>query len=153
VRWVRPETFHVTLRFLGDVEVSRIAALARQVVERTAEIRPFALRLGGARAFPSPRRPRVVVLDLAPAAPLEALAAAVEGGVVAAGFEPESRPFRPHLTLGRVRGAGERLPRELPSPDGAEFDVTEAVLFRSELRPGGALHTPLERFSLHHPLH
>ena len=148
VRWVRPETLHVTLRFLGDVEPDRVAELAARVGEALADAAPFELRLGEAVAFPSPRRPRVVALGVAPEEPLVELAGRVERGVVAAGLPPEERRFRAHLTLGRLRG--RRLPElaSVPAPEASPFAVDEVVLFSSELRPEGALHTPLERIAL-----
>ncbi len=153
VRWVRPEALHVTLRFLGQVETSRLAALVERVGGSVAGIAPFRLELGGVQLFPAPERPRVVALEVAPEAPLAALAAAVERGVVAAGFEPEPRRFRPHLTLGRVRGraAPDVVGADLPPP--LRFDVTDAVLFRSDLGPQGAKHTPLERMPLGGSIH
>jgi 2'-5' RNA ligase len=155
VRWVRPEALHVTLRFLGDVDPARVAPLASRAARELAALRPFALRLGKAELFPTPSRPRVVALGLEPAAPLAELAGAVERAVVAEGFAPEERPFRAHLTLGRVRGP--RFPSvtalEVPA---AEIAVEEAVLFESELSASGSRYTPLERLSLgggpvHHP--
>ncbi len=156
VRWVRPEALHVTLRFLGDIDPARAAPLASRARLEVARLWPFALRLGPAELFPTPRRPRVVALGLEPAAPLEELAGAVERAVVAEGFAPEERGFRAHLTLGRVRD------RRFPSVAGAklpagEFAVEEAVLFRSELSPAGSRYTPLQRIplagaSIHHPI-
>jgi 2'-5' RNA ligase len=150
VRWVRPEAWHVTLRFLGRIEASRVAPLARRASRELAELRPFALRLGPAELFPTPRRPRVVALGLAPQAPLAELAQALERAVAAEGFAREERPFRAHLTLGRVRE------RSFPAVDGIaaaaeEFEVEEVVLFRSELLPSGARYTPLERVPLGRP--
>jgi 2'-5' RNA ligase len=155
VRWVRPEALHVTLRFLGDIDPARVAPLASRAARELAALRPFALRLGKAELFPTPSRPRVVALGLEPAAQLAELAGAVERAVVAEGFAPEERPFRAHLTLGRVRGP--RFPSvtalEVPA---AEIAVEEAVLFESELSASGSRYTPLERLSLgggpvHHP--
>jgi 2'-5' RNA ligase len=148
VRWVPPENLHVTLRFLGDLEPARVASLAAHVRAQTAALAPFALQLGALASFPPGRRPRVVVLELAPEAPLAALAEAVERGVVAAGCAPEPRAFRGHLTLGRVRerGAPPSL-AELTVPP-AVFEVTESVLFASELHPSGSRYTPLERVPL-----
>jgi 2'-5' RNA ligase len=160
VSWVRPESLHVTLRFLGNVERARIPALARAVAERTAPLAPFRIRFGEVSGFPSPRRPRVVALALAPEAPLVELAAAVERGVVAAGLPAEDRPFRAHLTLGRVRGGRRPVPVTAPvTAAGQAFDVAEAVLFRSELGRSGSRYTALERMPLageatrdsHHP--
>jgi 2'-5' RNA ligase len=159
VRWVRLEALHVTLRFLGDVAASRVEPLARRAAGELAGLAPFAMRLGPAALFPSPRRPRVVALGLEPEAPLAALAAALERAAVAEGFAPEPRAFRAHLTLGRVRE------RRFPAVSGAVVPaeasaVSEAVLFRSELRPEGSRYTPLHRVPLgsapgaaatHHP--
>ena len=145
VRWLREETFHVTLRFLGDTDPERIEILADCVREQTAGLRPFRMELGGARPFPSKRGAFAVVLDVVPVEGFEELAAAVERGTVAAGFDPETRRFRPHLTLGRVRGKKFSGVTAAVTPVGQGCDVNEVVLFRSDLHPSGAQYTPLER--------
>jgi 2'-5' RNA ligase len=96
----------------------------------------------------------VVVLDLLPHAPLESVAAAVERGVLAEGFQAEGRTFRAHMTLGRVKRGG-RAPRldSAAAPDAAPFAVNQVVLFRSELAPTGARYTALERMALGASLH
>jgi 2'-5' RNA ligase len=153
VRWVRAESLHVTLRFLGATDPGRVPDLAREVGAATRGIAPFAMSLGGVGLFPSARRPRVVALALVPEAPLAALAAAVERGVVAAGFPPEPRAFRAHLTLGRTREHGRfalaaDVTASVTAPD-ESWDVMETVLFRSDLAPSGARYTPLARIPLH----
>ncbi len=151
VSWVRPESLHVTLRFLGEIEADRIPELVRRVSPETAVLASFRIRLGGVRPFPSARRPVAIVLDVAPVEPLEELAEAVERGVVAAGFAPESRPFRAHLTLGRVRTRRFPSAGSAMTPGSAAWDVSGAVLFRSELGRSGARYNPLERLSLQTP--
>jgi 2'-5' RNA ligase len=147
VRWTRPEGYHVTLRFLGNVPAAELPALARAVESALAGAARFAVTLGAARAFPSLRRPRVVVIDLAPEAALAALAARIEAGVVAAGLAPEERRFRAHLTLGRVRG--RRVPALDAKPlDAGALDVKEVVLFRSDLDRDGSRYTPLAQIPL-----
>jgi len=148
VRWVRPEALHVTLRFLGDIEPARVAPLVERVGRAVAPLVPFELALGAPGLFPGGRRPRVVAFEVEPADRLEALAAAVERGVVEAGFDPEERPFRAHLTLGRLRGRRPPSLRGVAPPEGVCFPVTEAVLFRSELSPSGATYTPLGQAEL-----
>jgi 2'-5' RNA ligase len=156
VRWVREEALHVTLRFLGATDPDLVPTLVSRVEERVVAVAPFRLRLGSPQLFPSPRRPRVVALELRPLEPLEALAAAVERGVVEAGFAPETRPFRAHLTLGRLKDSRSRaLDVTVPdtAPDEA-LDVMEAVLFRSDLpRSKGeqVRYTPLARLPLGAP--
>ena len=140
----------MTLYFLGDIDPARVPDLARAVARETAGVEPFRLGLGAAHLFPSERRPRVVALTLQPLQPLEALAGAVARGAAAAGFAAEERPFRAHLTLGRVkRRAAQYLDVTVPDTAGGEAcDVTEVVLFRSELQRTGARYTPLERVPL-----
>jgi 2'-5' RNA ligase len=148
IRWVREETLHVTLRFLGNIDPAGVGRLADCVRERTATLRPFRLELGGTRLFPSKRRPVAIVLDVGPPERLEELAEAVERGVTAAGFDPEPRPFRAHLTLGRVRGKRFPVVTGSVTAAGESCDVNEAVLFRSELHHSGARYTPIERTPL-----
>ncbi len=153
VRWVREESLHVTLRFLGAVDPTRVADLEREVGLATRGIKPFTASIGGVELFPSPRRPRVVALALEPHAELAELAAGVERGAVAAGFEPEPRPFRPHLTLGRARDHRRlHFAEDVTASVTARaesWDVMETVLFRSDLAPSGARYTPLARVPLH----
>jgi 2'-5' RNA ligase len=149
VRWGRPEGFHVTLRFLGSTPEARVPALVEAVRRETAGIAPFTLALGAVGGFPNQRRPRVVFAAVEPAAPVTVLAAAVERGVVAAGFAPEERPFHPHLTLGRVRERGRRVrvptaERAAPAP----FPVDSLLLFSSQLSSAGSTYTPLAQIAL-----
>lgn len=147
VRWVRPEGYHVTLRFLGNVATADVPALARAVEAALAGVVRFPVALGATRAFPSARQPRVVVIELEPEADLAALAARVEAGVVAAGLPAEKRRFRAHLTLGRVRG--RRVPAlDAPLPAASALDVHEVVLFRSDLGRDGSRYTPLAQLPL-----
>ena len=149
VRWVREENLHVTLRFLGNVEADTLRTLLARVGEQTAPLPPFELRLGAVHAFPSPRKPRVIAVELRPEMPLRALASAVERGVVAAGLPAEQRAFRAHLTLGRVRPRN-KFP-DVTGPDTADADpvhVTEVVLLESKLHRSGAKYTPLGRAPL-----
>jgi len=153
VRWVREESLHVTLRFLGSVDPARVEDLARAVGVATRGIAPFSASLAGTLLFPSPRQPRVIALGLEPAGAVAALAARVERGAVAAGFPREARPFRPHLTLGRARDHRRfHLAADVTTSvtaRGEGWDVVETVLFRSDLAPGGARHTPLARIPLY----
>jgi 2'-5' RNA ligase len=147
VRFVRAENLHVTLCFLGEVDPALAHDAAARARTETTALAPFALALGALRAFPSPRRPRVVALELEPEAPLAALAAAVARGAAGAGLALEERAFRAHLTLGRI-GDG-RFP-EAGGIDAAPAPMTvrEAVLFQSRLGRDGSRYTPLERIAL-----
>ncbi len=151
VRWIREESFHVTLRFIGDVERVRIQSLSDRVRNQTAALRPFRLELGGVRSFPSRRDPGFLVLDVGPGEQLGKLAAAVDRGVEMAGFARQSRPFRPHLTLGRIRGKKFPAVTGDVTAVGEGCVVKDAVLFKSDLHPSGAHYTPIERVPIGGP--
>jgi RNA 2',3'-cyclic 3'-phosphodiesterase len=147
VRWVRRESYHVTLRFLGNVASELVPELVAAVQRELAGTPAFDVAFGPPHAFPSAREPRVVVVAALPEAPLAALAARLEAAVVAAGLPAETRRFRAHLTLGRVRS--RRLPPlDAPAPGAAARAVREVVLFRSDLGRDGSRYTPLARLPL-----
>jgi len=147
VRWVRSESYHVTLRFLGNVATGKLSALVEAVRGALAFASPFEVALGAPRAFPSARQPRVVVLALEPEASLAALAERIEAAVVAAGLPAEQRRFHAHLTLGRARS--RRLPSlDAPAPRSGALAVREVVLFQSDLDSSGSRYTPLARLPL-----
>lgn len=152
LRFVRPEGLHVTLRFLGSVARDVVPEISRAVAATVRPLAPFAVRLGAVRGFPSPRRPRVLALDLAPAEPLATLAAAVERGVVAAGFAAEPRAFRAHVTLARVRTGRSPTFENVPGPEPAGFEARTVTLFESRPGEGGSVYTPLERMALGGPV-
>ncbi|NJD11689.1 MAG: RNA 2',3'-cyclic phosphodiesterase [Gemmatimonadetes bacterium] len=144
VRWVDATAYHLTLKFLGEVEEDLARALARVVGEVAARHPAFPLRLRGAGAFPNLRRPSVWWLGIEASEALAGLQQDVERGTVPLGFPAEQRPFSPHLTLGRtardyrrdaLAGAESRL-------QAVAFDRTITVetldLMRSHLTPRGA---------------
>jgi 2'-5' RNA ligase len=149
IRLVRPDGIHLTLRFLGDTSPTQVETLLPQFGAAAALCPPAEARVDGLGTFPERGRPRVLWLGLeVPLSVLE-LQRACERAARAAGFEKEERPFRAHLTLGRWR---ERAARpDLPPADLGTTRLEELVLFRSDLRSGGAVYTPLARFPLGRP--
>lgn len=101
-RLVPPPNFHITVRFVGKVDPVAYDRLLASLATRSL-VEPFRVRLGGLDAFPNRRRATVVWVGVEADPALEDLAMIVEDAVVAAGFEPEERPFVPHLTVARVR--------------------------------------------------
>ncbi len=105
VRWVRLEGVHVTLRFLGPTSPERVPALEAVLAEAATDLAPFAVRFGGAGAFPPTGRPRTLWLGVTVGGDeLAALAARVDEALERSGWSPERRPFRAHLTLARADG-------------------------------------------------
>ncbi len=152
VAWVRPENLHLTILFLGETPEAAVPPL-RQALEAPLASRPFELRLGGLGAFP-PRGPaRVIWLGVVEGHDrLAAVHREVEDRLAALGVEREDRPFRAHLTLGRVRGQlGPRAGSVLSETAAAGIPASvarEVTLFESRLSPSGAIYTALGRTSL-----
>lgn len=151
VTWVKPERIHLTLKFLGDVAPERIPEIQKILDEVAQSASPFRVEPAGCGAFPTLKQMRVIWVGLqGEGTALSCLQQAVEEAMVQLGFKREERPFKPHLTLGRVKGRQHlRLLQELllerQSFKAEAFDVTELVLYKSELRPEGARYTPLFR--------
>jgi 2'-5' RNA ligase len=151
LRWEeRPDHWHLTLQFLGPV--SRLAPVVDALAGAAAGCRPFPFRFGGAGAFPTPRRARVVWLGATEGeADMVRLAGAVGAALFPVGHEAERRPFRPHLTLARLKVPGDVGPVLEAIGSGAvgpAFTVGEIVLYESRLAPQGSTYTVLAEFGL-----
>ncbi|MEJ5348933.1 MAG: RNA 2',3'-cyclic phosphodiesterase [Desulfosoma sp.] len=153
VSWIPPHRVHLTLKFLGNVDPTRIEAIEEALRSVTAQTFPFALRPAGCGAFPSLREMRVVWVGVqGDVSPLRSLQQRVEGVLEPLGFARENRPFRAHLTIGRVKGRRhlKSLQDMLVARQGYQgvvFDVSELVLYKSDLKPDGAQYTPLKRLA------
>lgn len=147
--WAREAGMHLTLKFLGEIDESRSEAVALAMDEAVIPGRPFPLQVRGTGYFPNARLPRVLWAGIAPSAELDSLQARLESGLSAIGFERETRPFHPHLTLGRVRSASgvRNALIELDLQKNADFGTMTAskiTLFRSVLGPSGAEYSVLK---------
>ena len=140
LRWSDPSGWHATLAFLGRTNPDRVPSLADALTEAAGRFAPFTLHTGGVGGFPSPRAARVVWYGIEdPEGRLADLASAVRTAV---GLD-DDQPFRPHLTLARVRGDGRaRVDPAMPAPTGM-LRVDELVLYRSLLGGGPARYEPL----------
>jgi RNA 2',3'-cyclic 3'-phosphodiesterase len=149
-RWVRPEAIHVTLKFLGEQEAALVERLEATVPTALRGLGPVTVALGGGGFFPHERRPRVAWVG-GSAAGLGDWARAVEDATAALGVPREERGFSLHLTLARIeRPWGARAVEDFLVRVGKwsfqPFEASEAVLFRSELKPTGAEYTALRRW-------
>jgi 2'-5' RNA ligase len=151
VSWVKRENLHYTIRFLGDLGEDGARRAAEAAVAAAAEHRSFEARLGTLGAFPNPRKARVLWAGLTEgAAPLEALARAVEAALRRKGFDRADRPFAAHLTLGRVREHGADWTEALVEAavgfaaegETARFRVDRVLVVHSRLSPKGSIYTP-----------
>jgi RNA 2',3'-cyclic 3'-phosphodiesterase len=155
VSWVAPSNIHLTLAFLGDVAQTRIPTIASALDETLRDCRPIELCVEGSGAFPSLTRPRVIWAGVG--GEREALGAIyrrVAASLARVGVFEESKPFSPHLTLGRVKDPRDPALDSVRSilasrkPCGEPFLATEITLMRSELLPHGPRYTPLNRTQL-----
>lgn len=151
IRWVDPAGIHLTLKFLGDVDKALVEPLLEAMGQAAAKFpqSPIFLRLANLGVFPNFREPRVLwagvdgELDA-----LRDLQQLVDESISSLGFSRESRPFRPHLTLGRVR---DQVPAQERNQIGRVFQTSSIVptdgwrsreihLIRSTLTPQGAIY-------------
>ncbi|HXV81691.1 MAG TPA: RNA 2',3'-cyclic phosphodiesterase [Candidatus Binatia bacterium] len=153
IRWVRPANFHFTLKFLGDIEESKIEPIAQGLELELHPFPRFSINAKGLGVFPDPKRPRVLWVGLQ-GKELAALASKVESVLESLGFAREKRAFQPHLTIGRWRQfdrSSGSFGDELERWRGHEFGVStvaEVIFFQSELKPEGATHHPLKVVAL-----
>jgi 2'-5' RNA ligase len=145
VRWVRDDGLHISLKFFGEVTSDRVDPIEEMVQFATKGMRAMQLVPQGGGAFPSRQHPKVLRLELQSGTDLELLQDRLERGGEQIGFAPEGRPFRPHITLGRVR-EGLRLPtgamRHLEGlPAGQPFTADRIVLFESRLTTDGPIYS------------
>jgi 2'-5' RNA ligase len=153
IRWVSPTNFHFTLKFLGEIEESKVEPIAQALELALHPFPRFTINAKGLGVFPDLKRPRILWVGLEGKG-LAGLTSRIETTLESCGFEPEKREFKPHLTIGRWRQfdrPARRLGEELERWKGHEFGkstVTEVIFFRSELRREGATYHPLKVVAL-----
>ncbi len=149
VRWVPANNIHLTLKFLGDVSLANLDLLKKMMKAEIANYRPFEISVGGAGAFPTVHRPRVIWVGVEAPADLSQVQSSVESMSARLGYAPEDRPFSPHLTLGRVsrsitpqdyRAIAAVLEKQKVGFLGA-LCVRSVELYKSDLLPSGAVYT------------
>jgi 2'-5' RNA ligase len=153
VRWVRVPSIHLTLKFLGEVDQETISGLAEDLHRAADGLNAFHLRLTGLGTFPDFKNPRIVWCGIeGDTRALSALQRIVEDACSRFGMPSEDRPFRPHLTLGRVKGRKNLQPLLDRVRTGSnlecEFDADCFQLYKSVLKPEGPVYTVLETIAL-----
>jgi len=154
VRWVSPDRIHLTLKFFGNIDESKIDPIAKSMGGLTHALSPFPLKVRGLGAFPHLKNPRVIWMGLVDGKEvLTSFQKELEEELEKIGFEAEGRSFHPHLTLGRVksnRGREELVGRmeRYREEEFGDFQVERVILFKSDLRPTGPIYTPLRELRL-----
>jgi RNA 2',3'-cyclic 3'-phosphodiesterase len=154
ISWTRPQGNHLTLKFFGNIGLTDVENISAAVKKQAAEAMPLVLKVEKMGVFPDLRKPRVLwVGTTGDIEKLTVLQNKLEAGFEVLGFPRENRPFRAHLTLGRIKdsraaaGIAAALKKYGEFAAG-EFHIRELILFRSKLTPQGAIYTKLETFPL-----
>lgn len=150
LKWVAPQNIHLTLKFLGNVPDESVTK-AIEIMKKCCEgVAPFRLEVKGVGGFPDLRRPRVLFVDAVDEpATAASLARRLNKEMTRAGVPKEDRPFRSHLTIGRVRrprpldDVAKKLERVADKSFGTT-DVERIVLMKSDLTSAGPIYTPVE---------
>ena len=152
VRWVPANDLHLTLKFLGETPEDRLEELGRALDQAVTGVRPLPVTVEGFGAFPNAKSPTVIWAGVGSEPALELLQHGVERAFGPLGFPPEGRPFRPHVTLGRIRSP-EGLHYLTPKLENITFEplmgtIREVLIVKSVLRPQGAAYTVLSSIQL-----
>ncbi len=150
-RWTRPESLHVTLKFVGEVSDTRLHEMKTAL--SAVKAAPFQLSFQDVGFFPNPKSPRVFWIGVQGGQALPQLAAIVDAGLGKLGFAREEKAYRPHLTLARAGSTGslKQLQPMLNPEEPPQFGTMTAQefwLYKSEPQQGGSRYTKLERFGL-----
>lgn len=151
VRWVDPENIHLTLKFLGDVSVTNIQVLQELLYAEVNSYKPMVISVGGLGAFPKLRSPRVIWVGVESPPEMVSIQRGIDAQTARIGYPSDSRPFSPHLTLGRVsRNASPPEVRVIGDVLNSQkigfLGVARVMgihLYRSDLKPSGAEYTQL----------
>ena len=152
ISWSRGHHLHITLQFLAEIRTEDIPSLVESV-RTSIKTNPysFIITLGELHFFPNPFRPRVIVLNITPTEAINALADSVGKGIAHIHYPIDHRPFKAHLTLGRIKKAPHLhldFLEQVKKPDFGEFLVNEVILFRSEPQENGSKYTEMDKIYL-----
>lgn len=154
VKWVEPNNIHLTLKFLGEITDEKAEKVKSILDAIGSQIRPFEISLKDVGAFPKIEYPRVIWAGLDKGAgEAKALAARIDEELAKIGFQPETRPFASHFTIGRVRSAKNKDALKekmtgLELPTGNSQAIKSVALFQSTLTPRGSIYTKLHEAKL-----
>jgi len=151
IRWIPVKNIHLTIKFLGEVSATNLSTITEILQSVAINHSCFEIRVGELGAFPSIHRPRVIWVGVEAPSELKSLHKDIEIETASLGYEPENRPFSPHLTLGRasknIKPSDHRRISEVLGQSRIGFFgnmlVRSIYLYRSDLQPGGAIYTQL----------
>lgn len=153
IKWADPNNLHLTLKFLGDTKESLIPDISDKLQKISDNLSGFTVKIAGAGVFKNLRDPRIIWLGIQENNTLFRLKNVIEKDLDSLGFQPETRNFSPHLTIGRVKFLRDRTGlTELLEVFGnkiiLQFEVPEIIFYESILKKEGPEYITLGRFKL-----
>ena len=156
ISWVKPESLHLTVKFLGEIGEEQLSSIQQVVEDGVMGCSPFYLKVEGVGGFPNIKQPRVLWVGVSgDVESLQNLANRVEHGLIPLGFPAESKAFRGHLTLARIKQGNREVGTALAKSQFLDqqnifgvLRVHTLSLFRSELKPTGAVYHRLKEIQL-----
>jgi RNA 2',3'-cyclic 3'-phosphodiesterase len=154
VKWELQDKFHITLKFLGSVEQSKIESLSSALLDSVKQFLGFELTYNSLGTFPNIQNPRVIWIGAKTDQVMLDLHSRIENVCSNFGFQKEERAFHPHITFGRVKGT-RNLARLTEAIKTITFEpiqsrCSELLLMKSDLHPSGSIYTILKSFPLQH---
>lgn len=146
IHWVKPEHFHITIQFIGKTPEQNIPKLITAVREKITELHPFKIHFTKISLFP-PKHPHILVLNIKPSPEILTLATKTSEGMMRTGYNPEKRPYLPHLTLGKLKHT-VHTSFDFPPIKIAPFDVNQLTLLQSIPTETGSQYIPIETMPL-----
>jgi 2'-5' RNA ligase len=153
VRWVRPQSLHITLQFLKQIRYSELNQLIQLAVPTLQTLDPFEITLGPVQFFPTPKRPHLIALNTEPQPVLQQVSKMLGRCLAEINIPPETRLFRGHITLGRFNfnSTESRSLPDVPMTASLTVKPREIILFQSHPQPNESHYVPLHHFPIGKP--
>ncbi len=154
IKWVSPENLHITLKFLGNIKPNDLRAIFTLLADTAVFPSAFAVEVQAINILPNPRHPRIICAGCTLGSlELVELQRIITEKCATLGYQPDAKPYEPHITLGRVKKPSDacRLETILPDLNNIDFgitDVEEVIVYMSELKQSGAIYSPMYRVRL-----
>lgn len=147
VKWVIPENLHLTLHFFGDLDEDKIAQVEAGIDEIAKKINAFKMQTGSFGCFPNEQNPKVIFIEVKDTDAIHNLIGQLEVTLENLGFPVDARPWRPHLTLGRIKDGAQCKTSGLELAPKI-FEVKSIELMESQLMPKGSVYSVINSFPL-----
>jgi 2'-5' RNA ligase len=153
IKWVNPDNIHITLSFLGDTEERKIKSISSMLNEKCKGSGKFELIIKGSGVFRNLSDPRIIWTGIEPSEKLMNLYEIIMNGLEGLDIKLEDRPFKPHLTIGRIKHLNDKealkaLIEQFQYSEIQIIPVNEVILYESILLQSGPVYKPLEKFNL-----